>query len=140
MIPKLNKIISDSRAYVVLLPGISLDASLQSEPIVDQNYMGFRMTGLFGPVNGSDLDPNALEKNLTEPANMTFVNDPAGGNLQLYMHQISLNSILASYMKSNTLSSWMLSKDASDEDRTTTTGLNEVFIEYPVIVMVPPTP
>lgn len=61
MIPKLNKIISDSRAYLELLPGILLDSSLQSDPIVDMNYMGFRMTGLFSPVNGTDLDPKDLE-------------------------------------------------------------------------------
>lgn len=86
MIPKLNKVISDSRAYIELFPAISLDASLQSDPIMDMSYMGFRMTGLFGPVNGSDLDPKALEQNLTEPINMTYVNDPNGGSLQLYMH------------------------------------------------------
>jgi hypothetical protein len=84
-----------------------MDASLQSDPIVDMNYMGFRMTGLFGPVNGSDLDPLKLEMNLTEPVNMTYVNDPNGGNLQLYLHQISLNSILVTYLKKNELSSWM---------------------------------
>lgn len=51
------------------------------------------------------------------------------------LHQLSLTSMLLSYLKKNTLSSWMLSQQVSaDSDlkstfNLTTTGLNDVFVQ-----------
>ena len=142
MIPKLNKIITDSRAYLELIPGILLDASLQTDPVVDQSYMGFKMTGLFSPVNGTDLEPKELELNSTEPIAMSYLYNSNGGNLQLYLHQLSLDSLLASYLKRHQISSWMRSQQLSSEDNLnlTTSGLNDVFIEEPVLVTLNPPP
>lgn len=131
MIPKLNKVISDSGAYLELLPGILFDASLQAEPVADLQYFGLAMTGLFSPVNGTELTPKDLEKNSTEPVQLSHMYDPAGANLQFYLHQMSLDSILVSYLKRNTLSSWMLSQYVAADAKfnLTTNGLNDVFVQ-----------
>lgn len=65
------------------------------------------------------------------------VYDPNGANLQFYLHQMSLDSVLASYLKRNEISSWMLSQYVSSETKhnLTTSGLNDIFIQ-----LLPPVP
>lgn len=86
MIPKLNKVISDSGGYIELLKGTMFDAALQADPVVDVSHLGFEMTGLFSPINGTDLDPKDLEKNLTTSVHLDSVFDQNGANLQFYLH------------------------------------------------------
>jgi hypothetical protein len=86
MIPKLNQLITESEAFLELLPDTLFDASLQSEPIVDTQYYGLEMTGIFSPINGTELTPKDLETNYNVPVKLTNVYDTSGANLQLYLH------------------------------------------------------
>ena len=69
------------------------------------------MTGLFSLLNHSDLEPSDIERNTTmqellNPKMPKF--DMAGSKLQFHLHQMSLSSILFSYLRKNKFNAWII--------------------------------
>jgi len=134
MIPKLNKLLAENRGYVELLPNIVFDTSLQASPMVTSDFLGLQMTGLFSPLNQTAFKPADLEKNTTNPEVLDEslpLYDPNGLKFQMVLHQMSVTSIMLSYLKKNELTTWILSSQVSSDSKfnLTTSGLNDVFVQ-----------
>ena len=71
---------------------------------MDTKYMGLEMTGIFSPLGGPDLTPNEFEMNNTEASLPVHdAKDEDREKFEFFLHQMSLTSMLVSYMKVDTL-------------------------------------
>lgn len=111
---------------------MQFDTSLQEEPTMKDDYFGLQMTGMFSPLGGPDLEPKDVELNNTAvdqalPVHDTDKNDKK--KLEVFFHQMSLTSIVVSFLKGNDLDTKITRDSAQDSPYPlTTTGLNDVII------------
>ena len=98
--------IIDGNGYYEWVPGLQFDASLEEELTMKDNYFAMSMTGMFGPAGGPNLDLSEIELNNTGvdiplPVHDADKNDKK--KLEIFFHQMSLTSIVVSFLKGNTL-------------------------------------
>ena len=105
LMPKINNMIAGTNGYGHFIEGLQFDASLQKEPTMNEKYMGLEMTGIFSPQGGPDLTPSEFEMNNTD-ASLPVHDESTEGErekMEFFLHQMSLTSMLVSYMKVSTL-------------------------------------
>lgn len=90
------------------------------------------MTGMFSPLGGPDLEPKDVEFNNTAVDQPLPVHDMERADkkkLEVFFHQMSLTSIVVSFLKGNDLETKVTKETAYDSPfPLTTTGLNDVII------------
>lgn len=100
---------------------------------MSEDFFGLAMTGMFSPAGGPDLEPKDVELNNTNVDNTLPVHDEEKKDkkkLELFFHQMSLTSIIVSFLKGTELNTKITKETAYDSPfPLTTTGLNDVIIQ-----------
>lgn len=90
------------------------------------------MTGMFSPWGGPDLEPKDVELNSTMVEIPLPVHDQAKEDkkkFEIFLHQISLTSIVVSLVKGNTIETNITQQHVLDSEiQLTTTGLNDIVV------------
>lgn len=132
MLPKINEMLLASRGYSEWIPGMQFDASLTEEPTFQSGFFGLQMVGMFSPIGGPDLTPNDVELNSTAVDVPLPVHDPDKNDrkkMELFLHQMSLTSIVVTFLKGNDLDLKINSENVGGLPmELTTSGLNDVVV------------